>query len=133
MSGITEIDAGEAPGRDRDGADRGVVVLTLEAGEDRLHVGDGNETVVTTKSLGDPPPKVDARPVDCPVRFDMAVRRDVIDGDLERHFFGLDRGRKHEQRDNRPETLNQAEGDREQAGRTEGHRQAFAHAKIARR
>ena len=56
----------------------------LEALEDRFHLRNGNEAVIATEFLRGSPPKLDAGPVDRAVGLDPSVRRQVVDGDLER-------------------------------------------------
>jgi hypothetical protein len=64
--------------RDRDRADRRVIVLSLETLEDVLHLRHRNQAVLAPEAFRRAPPQVDAHAV----RLDMAVGRRVIDGTL---------------------------------------------------
>jgi hypothetical protein len=59
----------------------------LETLEDFLHLRDRNEMVLASEALRCAAPQIGAEAVNRTVRLDMAVRRHVIDRDLERRVL----------------------------------------------
>ena len=88
MRRIAEIDLREPGRRDRDCADRDVIIPSFETLEDLLHLRDRDETVLAPKALRGAAPQIHADAVDRSVRLDMAIRRRVVDRDLERRVLG---------------------------------------------
>jgi hypothetical protein len=85
---VAEIHARKPLRGDRNRAEGGVVVLAFETLQDRLHLRDGNEAVVSPKDFGCAAPQVDTDAIDRAVGLDMAIRRRVVDRHPQRRFLG---------------------------------------------
>ena len=93
VGGIGEVDARRPFRRDRDSADGGVVAALLQAAEDRLHIRNRDQLEWPFHQLRHPAPQIDADAGNRAVTVDVAVGRNVIDGDAQGLRFVLLRGK----------------------------------------
>src|ERR1700722_4514708 len=121
MRRIAEIDAREPRWRDCYRADCRVIILSLETLEDVLHLRDRNEMILAPEALRCTTPQIDAEAVNRTAGIDMAVRRHVVDRDLERRF--LSRGQTGEDEENE----RGREGPNESQGGGEAHKVGWRH------
>ena len=115
MRRIAEIDPREPGWRDRDRADRRVIILALETLEDVLHLRDRDEMVLASEALRSAAPQIDADAVNRTVGLDMAIRRRVVDRDLERRFLSHGETGKDEENERSREAPNESRGGQKSA------------------
>src|SRR3984957_3566984 len=87
MRRVAEVHLREPGWRDCYRADCRVIVLSLKTLEDVLHLRDRDEMVLASEALRGATPQIDAEAVNRTVGLDMAVRRHIIDRDLERRVL----------------------------------------------
>src|SRR5271163_2119561 len=87
MRRVAEVHPRESGWRDRYRADCRVIILLLETLEDFVHLRDRDEMVLASEGLRCAAPQIDAEPVNRTVRLNMAIRRHVVDRDLERRVL----------------------------------------------
>jgi hypothetical protein len=87
MRRVAEVHPRESGWRDRYRADCRIIILSLEALEDVLYLRDRDEMVLASEALRSAAPQIDAEAVNRTVGLDMAVRRHVVDRDLERRIL----------------------------------------------
>jgi hypothetical protein len=83
MRRVAEVHPRKSGWRDRYRADCRVIVVSLEALEDVLHLRDRDEMVLASEALRGAAPQIDAEAVNRTIGLDMAVGRHVVDRNLE--------------------------------------------------
>src|ERR1700733_5836007 len=87
MRRVAEVHPRKPGWRDRYRADCRVIILSLQALEDVLHLRDRDEMVLASEALRSAAPQIDAEAVNRTVGLDMAVGRHVVDRNLERRVL----------------------------------------------
>jgi len=110
MRRVAEVHPRKSGWRDRYRADCRVIVLSLETLEDFLHLSDRDEMVLASKALCCAAPQIDAEAINRTVGLDMAVRRHVVDRDLERRVLSRGETCEDEENERGREAPNQIRG-----------------------
>ena len=110
MRRVAEVHPRESGWRDRYRADCRVIILPLETLEDLLHLRDRDEMALASEALRCTAPQIDAEAVNLTVGLDMAVRRHVVDRDLERRVLSRSETGEDEVNDRSRECPNESRG-----------------------
>ena len=87
MRRVAKVYPRKPSGRDGDRANGCVIVLVLEALQEVLHLCDRHEVILAAETFCSATPQVDADAIDRAVGLEMAVRRRVVDRDLQRRVL----------------------------------------------
>jgi hypothetical protein len=120
MRRIAEIHPRESSGRDGDRTDGCVIILAFETPEEVLHLCDRCKVILAAGTLCGAAPEFYANAVYRAVGLHMAVRRRVVDRDLERRVLSRGETGEDEENERGREAANESRA--AQAGMREGHR-----------